>query len=63
MLLSVVSSVSVCKAEEAKDDGESKADGGEDRDESSKVKTELSRDVTLAFLKRFVSLSFVPLPI
>ena len=41
LLLSVVSSVSVCKTEEVKDDRESKADGGDDRDESSKVKRNL----------------------
>lgn len=40
--MSVISFVSVCKTEEAKDDTESKADGGEDRDESSKVKRKLS---------------------
>lgn len=52
LLLSVVSFVSVCKTEEVKDDAESKADGGEDRDESSKVRKKFSRDATLAFKKK-----------
>lgn len=42
LLYALVSFVSVCKPEEPKDDPESKADGGEDRDENSKVKMELS---------------------
>lgn len=41
-LLSVISLVSVGKTEEVKDDTESKADGGEDRDESSKVNKKFS---------------------
>lgn len=45
----------MCKTEEAKDDTESKADGGEDKDESSKVRKKFSEDATLPFKKISVS--------
>lgn len=59
LLLSVVSLVSVCKTEEAKDDRESKADGGDDRDESSKVKIE--KDLCLSFSFSFFYSLFLSL--
>lgn len=37
----------MCKTEQVKDDTESKADGGEDQDESSKVRKKSSGDLSI----------------
>lgn len=47
----VISFLSMCKTEEAKDDTKSKANEGEDKDEISKVSKKYSRDATLPFKK------------